>query len=309
MPSFSLRWAARLSMILAGAGIARAQHAPGAGDAFAYDRSAPLDVRQQDSTVVGSAVVRDISYTSPRGGRVPAYLVAPAGAAPGRTRRAGVVFVHWGQGNRSEFLAEAVALAPRGVESLLIDAPFNRLDDPNRARQGPAAERAGYEQLVVDIRRGVDLLVADPTVDSARIGYVGHSLGATWGGVVAGVEHRIRAFVLMGGLPTLTDTDFPDPVIRRDLTARPAPERAAYETAMEPINPVHFVSRSAPAHLFFQWARVDRYISPGAASRYYAAAGEPKTQRWYYSSHEFNDPQARVDRIQFLAEELGIVPP
>jgi len=246
-------------------------------------------------------VVRDISYASPRGGRVPAYLVVPRGSGP----FAGLVFVHWGQGNRSEFLAEATALAGDGVESLLIDAPFNRLDDPNRARPGPEAERDAYIQLVIDARRGIDLLTSRAEVDSARVGYVGHSLGATWGGVLAGIDHRFKAMVLMGGLPTLTDTDFPDPVIRRDLTSQKPDARAAYVRVMATVNPIQFVAHSTPVALFFQWATVDRYISRGAAERYFAAAGQPKSQQWYYSSHEFNEPSARLDRDRFLATHLG----
>ncbi len=33
--------------------------------------------------------------------------------------------------------------------------------------------------MVVDLRRAVDVLMARKEVDSKRIGYVGHSLGAT----------------------------------------------------------------------------------------------------------------------------------
>jgi len=270
--------------------------------AFSYDSAAALDVRQQDSAVVARAVVHDISYASPKGGRVPAYLVVPQRAAP----FAGVVFVHWGQGNRSEFLAEAVALAERGVESLLIDAPFNRLGDPNRSKPGPEAERDGYIQLVIDVRRGVDLLLTRGDVDAGRLGYVGHSLGATWGGVVAGIDHRLKALVLMGGLPTLTDLDFPDPLVRQEAHARTARALAAYTRVMSQVNPVQFVGHSAPASLFFQWATVDRYISKRAAQAYFEAAADPKRQQWYYCSHEFNDPRARLDRDSFLAAQLGL---
>jgi dienelactone hydrolase len=267
---------------------------------FAYDRAAPLDVRQQDSTVIGQTVVHDVSYASPKGGRVPAYLVVPHAGTP----HAGVVFVHWGQGNRSEFVAEALALADRGVQSLLIDAPFNRLDNPNRGRSGPEEERDEYIQLVIDVRRGIDLLMSKPDVDSSRIGYVGHSLGATWGGVLAGVEHRLKALVLMGGLPTLTEFDFPDPIVQQEATGHPQAERDANLRAMTPINPIRFVGHSSPSHLFFQWATFDRYISRRTAQRYFDAAGEPKQQQWYVSSHEFNDPQARSDRDTFLAAQL-----
>ena len=268
---------------------------------FSYDRSVALDVRQQDSSVIGQTVVRNISYASPKGGRVPGYLVRPRDRGP----FAGIVFVHWGQGNRSEFVAEALALADRGVESLLIDAPFNRLDNPNRTRTGPEEERDEYIQLVIDVRRGIDVLLSQPDVDSARIGYVGHSLGATWGGVVAGVDHRVKALVLMGGLPTLTDFDFPDPIIQQQASGRPQSARDANLRAMTPINPIRFVGHSSPAHVFFQWATFDRYISRRAAQRYFEAAGEPKQQRWYDSSHEFNDRRAQSDRDDFLAANLG----
>ena len=40
-------------------------------------------------------------------------------------------------------------------------------------------------------------LIARDDVDPERLGYVGHSLGATWGGALAGVEKRVKAFVLM----------------------------------------------------------------------------------------------------------------
>jgi dienelactone hydrolase len=270
---------------------------------FDYSPATALDVRQQDSALVDSVVVRDISYASPQGGRVPAYLVVPVRAAG---PFAGIVFVHWGQGNRSEFVSEAIALAHRGAESLLIDAPFNRLDDPNRDKPVVQGEHDGYVQLVIDIRRGIDLLRSHAEVDASRIGYVGHSLGATWGGVVAGIDHRVKALVLMGGLPTLTDYDFPDPLIRQQALSRKPADREAYERALTPINPVRFVGHSSPAVLFFQWATFDRYISRRAAKTYFDAAGEPKSQQWYVSSHEFNDPHARTDRDEFLAVHLGL---
>lgn len=63
-----------------------------------------------------------------KGGRVPAYLVVPEG----KGQFAAVEFVHWGQGDRTEFLNEAFLYAKGGAISLLIDAPFNRPDWPSR---------------------------------------------------------------------------------------------------------------------------------------------------------------------------------
>lgn len=94
---------------------------------FDYDQKAPLDIREVSVEQHGEAAIHDISYASPKGGRVPAYLVVPKGKGP----FAAVIWGHWYQDgseflNRKEFLEEAVALAPSGVVSLLTDGPKAR---------------------------------------------------------------------------------------------------------------------------------------------------------------------------------------
>ena len=71
---------------------------------ISYDPKIPLALRASQVKDFGSARLLDISYDSPRGGRVPAYAVVPTGA-----HRAGIVWQHWGQGDRSSMLPEAYA--------------------------------------------------------------------------------------------------------------------------------------------------------------------------------------------------------
>ncbi|MCI0410020.1 MAG: hypothetical protein L0191_15935 [Acidobacteria bacterium] len=85
---------------------------------FHYDKNAPLDVKEAGTAKRGDVAVHDVSFASPKGGRVPAYLVVPAGRGP----FAAVIWGHWYWENseffnRKEFLEEAVALAPSGVIS------------------------------------------------------------------------------------------------------------------------------------------------------------------------------------------------
>lgn len=276
-----------------------------AAQVFSYDAKAPLDFQERSKEDVRGVKVLDVSYASPKGGQVTAYLVVPTGKGP----FAGLVFVHWGQGDRTEFLAEGVMLAEAGAESLLIDAPYNRPGAPLiDTFTHPEVERADYVQLVVDVRRGVDLLLSRPEVEGKRIGYVGHSLGATWGGPLAAADKRIKALVLMGGLPTLTDFSGDTYIATMTRKAYSAEQIGNYVKVISPINPENFVGQSAPAVLFFQFARHDRYITPKFAQEYFDAAGQPKQQKFYFCSHEFDDPAALMDRDQFLQKHLGLKP-
>ena len=85
---------------------------------FDYEKKAGLDVKEIGVERRGDIALHDISYASPKGGRVPAYFVVPQGAGP----FAAVIWGHWyweksPMRNRREFLDEAVALARSGVVS------------------------------------------------------------------------------------------------------------------------------------------------------------------------------------------------
>lgn len=272
---------------------------------FAYDLNSPpmaedIGIREEDG-----AQIRDLSYASPCGGRVPAYLVTPAVS---RDPLAGVVFMHPGQGDRSTFLSEAVALAGIGVASLLLDAAFRRAESAAWGRiPSAAADRSMYIQTVVDIRRGLDLLLARPDVDPHRLAYVGHSYGATWGGPLAGVERRLKALVLMAGYPSLTEwhRTSEHPAAAR-FRARFTPEAfEAYLQELAPLDGWHYIGQAAPAALLLQFARHDEFVTQTQAEQYFAAASEPKEMRWYESDH-FLNAQARVERAEWLAAQLGL---
>ena len=272
---------------------------------FAYDREAPLDFRVSSEERVDGVTVQDVSYVSARKGRVPGYLVHPGGEGP----FAGIVFMHWGQGDRTEFLSEALVLARKGALSLMIDAPYHRPDIESYSFVAePEAERESYVQLVADLRRGFDLLAARKDVDSKRIGYVGHSLGATWGGALAGVDPRFAGYVLMGGLPRLTDVLGDDRYAKLLQAAFSREQLEKYVAVLSPVNPELFVGRAAPSSILFQFARHDRFISEASARDYVKAAGGSHGVRWYFTSHEFNDGQSPLDRMEFLKKKLALSP-
>ncbi|HEV8192806.1 MAG TPA: alpha/beta hydrolase [Ktedonobacterales bacterium] len=270
---------------------------------FQYDHDAPVELKVLSERDQDGFAIRDIRYASPRGGSVPAYLVCSSSHAP----QAGVIFGHWGEGDRREFVDEAVLLAGLGLVSLCIDAPFRRPTD-----QEPALVEIprGDAQWVVDVRRGVDLLTDEFHLPIGRLGYVGHSYSATLGGAVAGVEHRITAHVLMAGEPALSEwmLNSPHPALVHERETTPPDEYRAYLAALAPLDARHYIGNAAPSHLFFQFARQDEYLTPDRGDLYFALASEPKRVTWYDSKHAFNGA-ARRDRAIFLCEQLGVAPP
>jgi cephalosporin-C deacetylase-like acetyl esterase len=147
---------------------------------FDYDSKQPLDIHDKVIGQFDGGTLHDITYASPKGGPVDAYLVVPTGKGP----FAAILFGHWGNGTRAEFIPEAKIYARAGAISLIPDYPWDRPAPWHKTPDHfdkPDVDREIYIQAVVDLRRGIDLLLARPDVDAKRLAYVGHSYGATVG--------------------------------------------------------------------------------------------------------------------------------
>src|SRR5215469_10565616 len=116
---------------------------------FEYDRTKPLDIRESGVRTIDGAAVHDITYASPKGGRVPAYLVVPGSGG----KHPGIVFLHWGYGDRGSFLPEAVVYAKSGAESLLVDGTFlvvgSRDENAVLGLPTPESIQAAIVQMVI----------------------------------------------------------------------------------------------------------------------------------------------------------------
>jgi hypothetical protein len=166
-------------------------------------------------------------------------------------------------------------------------------------------------QWIVDVRRGVDILQETCSLAPAHIGYIGHSYGATFGGVVAGVEHRISAFVLMAGWYSFSELARTStvPVLAEARNKVPPEVFAIYMDAMAPLDARHYIGHAAPSHLFFQFARDDTSVLAKDGERYFELASEPKQIAWYDNcGHAFN-AQARLDRVTWLCAQFGLPEP
>jgi dienelactone hydrolase len=274
---------------------------------FDYDRKAPLGLKEIGVAKRGDVAVHDITYVSPKGGTVPAYLVIPQGKGPFPA----VVWGHWYWSNspvrnRKEFLDEAVVLAGCGVISLLTDGPIARPGHVEPSDPLSDQRVTDLVQQVIDMRRGVDLLVARKDVDAKRLAYVGHSYNAVVGAFLAGMERRFKSFVLMAA--TMSDE-----VTRRSADYQEYRKQVglekfeAFEKKYYWTDQGKYVSHAAPAVVFLQYATQERFITPDRAREYAAVVSEPKRFKLYEAPHALN-AEARRDRLNFLAERLQVKP-
>jgi dienelactone hydrolase len=272
---------------------------------FAYDRAAPLELRDSVLGTEDGVAIHAVSYASPKGGRVTGRLFVPTGRGP----FAGVVLAHGMPGNAEAFTGRAVYIARHGAVVIAIDAPFNRRPGPPLAFT--PADSVEQVQLIVDLQRAVDVLAARPDVDASRLAYVGRSYGGATGALFAGIERRLRTYVLAvadGGFvahstgPGGGDDEHPPfPEIPVDAWKR-------WLAAMRPVEPILFVARAAPASIFFQSATRDQFVARDDAEALQAAATGPREVKWYDTPHAL-DAQAHVDQLAWLAKTVGTTPP
>ena len=285
-----------------------------AASVFSYNAKAPIDIRPYGTTRVQDAVViRDVTYADPLRGRVTAYIVTPERAHP---QSPGIIFAHWCLGNRNEFLPEAIAMAKRGFVSILPDDPQMRPAPWTQPMEGairnPEQDRGLQIRAVIDLRRAIDVLTS--LADPSRLAYVGHSCNASNGGDLAGVERRLKGYVLIGGSAARADFD------SRNFTGaffaeqgyaqlRKVPQQLLkrYSAIISPLDPLRFIGHAAAA-VYMQFGEGDAYVTRYDALRYFGAASEPKKISWYPGGHEIDSEQARSDRAQWLMKLLSLRP-
>ncbi len=264
---------------------------------FSYDASVPFDTSIISQTEQDGVTVTELSYAaySPSfapnmGGRSVATLVSPKGNGP----FAGILYMHMFGTDRHEYLNEALTMAQHGAVSLLSQGYFPWTANPT----GTQADRPLIIGQVIELRRAIDFLLTQPGVDPRRLGYVGHTFGATYGGILAGVDKRLKTFVLIAGFPSFA-VGFTGWGVSIDY----------YLAQTQDLDPVKFVPNAAPASLFFQFAKNDTLgITESLANQYYNAASQPKKIAWYDDSTNMVTAPVVADRQEWLIDQLNLVP-
>lgn len=274
---------------------------------FDYDSKQALDFHDKVIEQFDGGTLHDLTYASPKGGPVDAYLAVPAGKGP----FAAVLFGHWGNGTRAEFIPEAKIYARAGAVSLIPDYPWDRPEPWHKSSDHfnkPELDREIYIQTVVDLRRGIDLLLARSDVDSKRLAYVGHSYGAQWGSILSAVDKRMKTSVLMAGVAECSDIMLrsDDPGMVDFRKTQPAGQLEKYCQVTGDIDAIHFVGHASPIPLLLQFANFEQYFDKTSMDHYVAAASDPKKVLFYDTGHDLNDPKALEDRYDWLAKHIDL---
>jgi len=271
---------------------------------FDYDKDDDLELEEVNYVQQDGYSYSDMTFASPGGGRVPTYLFQPDGEGP----YAGIVLMHGMPGSRESALTFARDYVQAGAVVIAISAPWARPDGPREEiLRFDKRDRDEQVQLIQDLMRAVDILESLSTVDTERMAYAGGSYGGAMGGLLAGVEKRLKAYALVvgdGGLVAHSTGPEDESPSERGIGEA---QWKKWLSLMRPIEPLRFVAHAAPAHLLFQNGRTDRLVPAADAEAYQAAGSEPKTILWYDGGHGIT-PERINDQLKWLSERIGITP-
>ena len=242
---------------------------------FAYDETEPLGYTAEASgmDVPAGTVCKWITFQS-QGSTATGYLVTPKGAGPYPV----VLFAHgWGMG-AEHWLDQAGAVARKGYASLLVD----EVGSSAYYTYDADLELPAWVQYVIQTRRALDLIETLPQLDASRIGFVGLSNGGTLGGLLAGVDDRVKAYVLLGAAGMLKSGQW-ERRHEKNTPIRSAAAFARWKARVSVIDYVTYVSH-ARGRILFLAGNTDT-LAVDEARDCLAAAPARKTLHVYKGDH------------------------
>jgi hypothetical protein len=120
-------------------------------------------------------------------------------------------------------------------------------------------------------------------------------MGGRLASIVAGVDDRVRATVLMsvGAAP-----------VEAYVEGAPAELQDVVRAALEPIDPLSHVGHAEGA-ILVQAGRQDSIVPRAALEAVIEAAPQGTKVEWYPTDHALND-RALGDRLDWISDQLGV---
>lgn len=213
----------------------------------------------------------------------------------------GILFVHWYEpesptSNRRQFEAQAMDVARQGAVCLLVETMWSDMDFFVKRTQADDIRNSVEE--TINLRRALDFLLAQPGVDAGRVALVGHDFGGMYGVLMGSLDKRPTHYVIMAATPRFPDWYLYAPKLE-------GAAREQFIASMTEYDPITHIANLAPAPILFQFGTADPHVPRERAEEFFAAAREPKTEKWYEAGHGLDD-RAAADRLVWLQEQLHL---
>jgi pimeloyl-ACP methyl ester carboxylesterase len=265
---------------------------------FSYDRTWPIEWKTNQLRDTANCSVSEVSFNVTDGHIADVLIISKNDNA--LLRRPVIIFQHWGGGDKNFFRREAVAFAEKGFVCVSLNAPWHwktLADTASFFYTYPKFIRLS----VIAIRRLIDTFARNQSIDRRNIYFIGHSYGATLGGLLAGIEPRIRGGVLMAGLPNISRTmiDGRNDVWKKnwDQDTVRFMQVTNQLAEMEPENSIG----KTKWKIYHQVADEDEYVKPEQSTRFMSKTPEPYASSHYHAGHFFNN-EAMEDRIKWILQ-------
>ena len=298
--------------------VGAAQASPNANAGAMFPDNSPAALSEVVSGVANDSfgTTTTLTYIGNQNDTVPALLVIPAGASTAAPVPC-VILIHGVGMNKEQMLPIARLLSNVGYASLTIDLPgYGARSNESRSTFNSSDDfaqylAAGFTRAVTDLRRGLDLLDANHSIDSTRIGVMGLSLGSFVAVDFAAADPRVKAVALIasgGGLSEILSNQASRGVSygghQPTQITQLANSRSANAT-LATVDPITYVAEIAPRPILMQNGGADPIVPISAAKALYRAAGQPKHIDIYPDEGHIPSPlEMYVPLTQFLAHNL-----
>jgi dipeptidyl aminopeptidase/acylaminoacyl peptidase len=188
---------------------------------------------------------------------------------PGK-RRAAVVLVHGGWGDRTQLLPEARIMVRHGYGFLTYDSRANGESDGDLNTLGDRERR--------DVVAALDVASAQPEIDPKRIALLGFSIGGSSAALVAAADPRVSAAILAPVWTSLEDET-------KSKAGRLGPLSWGIQlwvmrsagVDVDAVRPIDHIHEIAPRPVLFITGTNDQDTPPPVMQRMFDAAGSPKS--------------------------------
>jgi dipeptidyl aminopeptidase/acylaminoacyl peptidase len=262
-------------------------------DFFKYDTRLPFDL-QVTRTEEEKGLKREyFSFQSTAGMRVTAVLSQQPGTGSGL--RPAIIFLHGGvPAGKEGTLTMASILARAGWSVLSIDlqyfgerkagffTTFSEEEKHEKLYNQPSVYLSWITQVVKDVSRSFDVLVAERGIDPRRVALWGGSRGAIAGSIAGAIERRFAAVALIFG----------------------AHYDALENNHLPAACPANYIGRIAPRPLLMVNGTQDSdMIREAAVEPLFKLAKQPKQIIWTDGGHMFMTEEHRASIIQWLRDK------